>query len=59
MIRLCAFADEAGTTLEEQITALKKHRISLIEIRSIDKKTFHNLPTTKQRNTRVFFVKTG
>lgn len=38
MIRLCAFADEAGAPLAEQIAALKEHHISLIEIRSIDKK---------------------
>ena len=38
MIRLCAFADEAGASLAEQIAALKEHNISLIEIRSIDKK---------------------
>ena len=38
MIRLCAFADEAGAALSEQIAALKAHNISLIEIRSIDKK---------------------
>ena len=38
MIRLCAFADEAGESLVAQIAALKEHHISLIEIRSIEKK---------------------
>ncbi|MBR2343474.1 MAG: sugar phosphate isomerase/epimerase [Clostridia bacterium] len=38
MIRLCAFADEAGTSLAEQIAALKQNNISLIELRSIDEK---------------------
>lgn len=38
MIRLCAFADEAGPSLAEQINALKKHNIHLIELRSVDGK---------------------
>lgn len=37
-IRLCAFADEAGETLSNQISALKRNQISLIELRSIDGK---------------------
>jgi sugar phosphate isomerase/epimerase len=35
-IRLCAFADEAGKLLSEQISALKRNKIYLIEIRSVD-----------------------
>ena len=38
MIRLCAFSDEAGSSLNEQILALKRNNISLMELRSIDKK---------------------
>ncbi|MBE6143150.1 MAG: hypothetical protein E7177_04110 [Erysipelotrichaceae bacterium] len=38
MIRLCAFSDEAGSSLKEQIEALKRNNISLMELRSIDKK---------------------
>ena len=38
MIRLCAFSDEAGSSLTEQIAALKRNNISLMELRSIDKK---------------------
>ena len=38
MIRLCAFSDEAGNSLKEQIDALKRNSISLMELRSIDKK---------------------
>ena len=38
MIRLCAFSDEAGSSLSEQIAALKRNNISLMELRSIDKK---------------------
>ena len=35
MIRLCAFADESGTALCDQIAEMKKHGISLLELRSI------------------------
>jgi sugar phosphate isomerase/epimerase len=38
MIKLCAFSDEAGSSLNEQITALKRNSISLMELRSIDNK---------------------
>lgn len=36
MIKLCAFADEAGKSLEEQVSALKRNNITYIELRSID-----------------------
>lgn len=36
MIRLSAFADEAGASVSEQIEALKRNRISLIELRNAD-----------------------
>ncbi len=36
MIKLCAFADEAGTTIEEQIEMLSKNHIPYFELRSID-----------------------
>ncbi len=36
MIKLCAFADEAGTTLDEQIEMLSKNHIPYFELRSID-----------------------
>ena len=38
MIKLSAFADEAGSSLEEQIKALKRNGISLLELRSINGK---------------------
>ncbi len=43
MIRLCAFADEAGTSLTEQIAALKEHGISFIEVRGVDGKNVAQL----------------
>ncbi len=36
MIFLSAFADEAGSTLKEQIDALKRNNISYLELRSVD-----------------------
>lgn len=42
MIRLCAFADEAGSSIDSQIQALKDNGISLIEVRSIDSKSVIN-----------------
>ena len=36
MIRLCAFADEAGSSLQAQIDALRRNGISLLEIRTVD-----------------------
>ncbi len=38
MIRLSAFSDEAGSSIEEQIAAMKENGISLTELRSIDGK---------------------
>ena len=36
MIKLCAFADEAGKELSTQIQALKRNNLSLLEIRTVD-----------------------
>ena len=36
MIHLSAFSDEAGAGLQEQIAALKRNGISLMEIRNVD-----------------------
>lgn len=33
--RLCAFADEAGADINEQIKALKENGISLLEVRGV------------------------
>jgi len=36
LIRLCAFADEAGSSLQAQIDALHRNGIGLLEIRTVD-----------------------
>lgn len=41
-IKLCAFADEAGDTLPEQIAALRENGIGLLELRAIDKVNVSN-----------------
>lgn len=38
MIKLSAFSDEAGNTLQEQISALNRNGISYMEIRSVESK---------------------
>ena len=35
-MKLCAFADEASVDLQGQIEALKRNKISLLEIRGVD-----------------------
>ena len=37
-IKLCAFADEAGDSLAEQIKAMQENGIGLLELRTIEKK---------------------
>ena len=37
-IKLCAFADEAGDSLADQIKAMQENGIGLLELRTIDKK---------------------
>ena len=43
MIRLCAFADEAGSSLDDQIAALQREGIPFLELRSIDGKNVLSL----------------
>ena len=49
MLQLCAFADEAGNTLNEQIAALKRNNISYLELRSIDKKNVSSFTEEEAR----------
>ena len=46
-INLCAFADEACTSLEGQIKALKENNINLLEIRGVDGKNISELTTAE------------
>ena len=50
---LCAFADEAGESLQEQITALKENGIKLLEIRNVDGKNVSDLTEDEASKIRA------
>lgn len=52
MIRLCAFADEAGSSMDAQIAALKRNGIGLLEIRAVDGTNIGELPLDKAKEVR-------
>ena len=56
---LSAFADEAGTTLEEQIAALKRNGIDYIEPRNINGKPILALTDDELRNVKAELDKNG
>ena len=51
-IRLCAFADEAGSALSEQISAMKQNGVDGLEIRFVDGKNVTELTETQAREIR-------
>lgn len=51
-IRLSAFADEASPFISEQITALKRNGISLLEIRGVDSVNISKIDAQKAREVR-------
>ncbi|MDR0426294.1 MAG: sugar phosphate isomerase/epimerase [Clostridiales bacterium] len=51
-IELCAFADEAGSALSDQIAALKAHDIRLLELRSADGQNVADLSEEKARDIK-------
>ena len=59
MIKLCAFSDEAGSSLDEQIAALKRNIISLMELRSIDKKNVSDFTIEEARNYQNILENNG
>jgi sugar phosphate isomerase/epimerase len=59
MIRLCAFSDEAGSSLQEQIDALKRNNISLMELRSIDKKNVADFTIEEAREYQKIMEENG
>ena len=56
---LSAFADEAGSTLSEQISALKDNEIDFIEPRSIDKKAILDISPEELRAIKSELDKNG
>ncbi len=51
-MRLCAFADEAGSALSEQIAALKRNGIDLLEIRGIGEKNIKELTAGEAKEVK-------
>lgn len=58
-IRLCAFADEGGTTLDEQIEALKENGIKLVELRSINGKNISKISEDEAKEYAVKLREAG
>lgn len=50
--KLSAFADEAGGSLDEQITALRENGISFLEIRGVDGENIADITAEKAREIR-------
>ncbi len=59
MIKLCAFADEAGSSLKEQISALKENGIKYLELRSIDGKNVLSFTDDEVKNYSEELKKAG
>lgn len=49
MIRLCAFSDEAGSSLQAQIDALHRNGIGLMEIRMVDGENIANISAQRAK----------
>lgn len=59
MIRLSAFSDEAGSSIEEQIAAMKRNGISLTELRSIGGKNVADFTIEEAKEYQRIFEENG
>jgi sugar phosphate isomerase/epimerase len=59
MIRLSAFSDEAGSSIKEQIDAMKRNGISLTELRSIDGKNVSSFTLEEAKEYQKIFEENG
>lgn len=59
MIRLSAFSDEAGSSIQEQIDAMKRNGIALTELRSIGGKNVSDFTIEEAEKYQVEFAKNG
>lgn len=59
MIKLCAFADEADSSLEGQIAALKRNNISCLELRSIAGKNIKDFSLEEAKEYAGILTKNG
>lgn len=58
-MRLCAFADEAGNDLREQIKALHRNDISLIELRGVNGRNISAIPECELKEIGKFLADDG
>ncbi len=59
MIKLCAFSDEAGSSIQDQITALKRNGISYTELRSINGKNVADFTVDEAKEYQNIFKQNG
>ena len=59
MIRLSVFSDEAGSSIQEQIAAMKRNGISLTELRSIDGKNVSAFTLDEAKEYQKIFEENG
>ena len=59
MIRLCAFADEAGSSLQAQIDALHRNGIGLLEIRTVDSVNIGDMTLERAEEVAAILKKNG
>ena len=59
MIRLSAFSDEAGSSIQEQIAAMKRNGISLTELRSIGGKNVSAFTLDEAKEYQKIFEENG
>ena len=57
--RLAAFADEAGSSVEEQIRVLREERIPLVELRGVDGRGADTLSEQEAAALRVRLEENG
>ena len=59
MIRLSAFSDEAGSSIQEQIDAMKRNGISLTELRFLDGKSVLQITLDEAKEYQKIFEENG
>ncbi len=58
-MKLCAFADEAGSSLSEQISALKRNGIEYLEIRGVGDKNIADISASEAKEIKKRLDDTG
>ena len=57
--KLCAFADEYSSVIDEQIEGMKKHGIGYIEIRNVDGTNIADITEEKAHEVKKKFDNNG